>query len=379
MTHKERILRHLHGEDVDRLPIIGGWSLGVRNVAALAGLSLDDYMRDPFAGVVLANRRHGVDGLVPPIVPRDIDSIRDGKLQEEAFVEVEAEALVARADAIPDSAGAIIARSFDAAATEAEFREHFERMLSGLGDLALFPTLWGVPANFSLYFTYGYVAFLSAIALYPEAVERIYWEDGILSRERNHLIVKLMREYELLPLVLTGDDICNNDGPMCDPAFLREHFWPHVQNSLTPFVDAGIRLIGHCDGNVMPLIDDMVAAGYSGFQGFQYECGVDIAHLRARRGPRGEEMLILGGLSVTRTLPFGSPDDVCREVDYCLQATDGGRGFFLFTSNVTGVEVPPENLLAAYRHLAEYHPGAGNTGAKMTLPPALGIEPRSGT
>ncbi|HEY3379705.1 MAG TPA: uroporphyrinogen decarboxylase family protein, partial [Armatimonadota bacterium] len=142
-----------------------------------------------------------------------------------------------------------------------------------------------------------------------------------------------------------------------------------------PFLDAGIRLIHHCDGNVMPLIDDMVAAGFSGFQGFQYECGVDIYELRKRRSLRGEEMLILGGLSVTRTLPFGTPDDIRREVDYCLDATDGGRGFFLFTSNVTGVEVPPANLEVAYRYLRAYDPAAGRTGAPITTPPALGITP----
>ena len=61
--------------------------------------------------------------------------------------------------------------------------------------------------------------------------------------------------------------------------------WPHAKLSLEPFVDAGIRLIHHCDGNVMPLIDDMIAAGFSGFQGFQYECGVDLTELRRRRSP----------------------------------------------------------------------------------------------
>jgi len=94
---------------------------------------------------------------------------------------------------------------------------------------------------------------------------------------------------------------------MVRPEFLRTAFWPHVKYSMEPYLDAGIRFIHHCDGNVMPLVDDMVAAGYSGFQGFQYECGVDIYELRKHRSLKGEEMLIMGGLSVTRTLPFGTP------------------------------------------------------------------------
>lgn len=376
MTHKDRMLCQLAGEPVDRIPMVGGWSLGVRNVAALGGMSVEDYLRDPFRGVMQANRRQGMDGMVPPIVPTDLASIRDGQLQEATFAGVEPEALLARAEAIPATEAAVLRARFDAAAVEAGYRRHFEEMLSGMEELVFVPTLWGAPANFSLYFTFGYIAFLSAVALYPDAVGRIYWEDGVLSRASNHLLAGLLREYDVLPMMLTGDDICTNDGPMVQPEFLREYYWPHVKYSLEPLVDAGIRLLHHCDGNVMPLVDDMAEAGFSGYQGFQYECGVDVYDLRKRRGPHGEEMLILGGLSVTRTLPFATPEQVCREVDYCLDATDGGRGFFLFTSNVTGVEVPPANLEAAYRHLAAYDPAVGRTGAKILTPPAREIEPR---
>ncbi len=377
MTHKDRIRHQIAGEPLDRIPIIGGWSLGVRNVAALGGMSVEEYLRDPFNNVIRANRRQGVDGMVPPIVPVDLDSIRDGKLQEETFAGVEPEALLERAEAIPATEEAVLRERFDAAAVEAGYRNFFERMLAGMGDIALLPALWGTPANFSLYFQYGYVAFLSAVALYPEAVGRIYWEDGVLSRAGNHILARLWREYDIVPMMLTGDDICTNAGPMAQPEFLREHLWPHVKYSLEPLVDAGIRLVAHCDGNVVPLLDDMVASGFSGFQGFQYECGLDIYDLRMRHGLRGEEMLILGGLSVTRTLPFATPEGVCREVDYCLDATDGGRGLFLFTSNVTGVEVPPENLEAAYRHLQAYDPKIGRKGRKIVTPPAREIEPRT--
>ena len=71
----------------------------------------------------------------------------------------------------------------------------------------------------------------------------------------------------------------------------------------------------------------------------------------------GEEIILFTGLSVSRTLPFGSEDDARAEVDYFSDCTDGGRGMFLFTSNVTGVEVPPENLAAAYRRVKEITPG----------------------
>lgn len=352
---KQRLLNQIRGEPVDRVPSLGGWILGVRNLAAIAGISVEEYLRDPLRGVIRANHVLDVDAIVPPVVPTDIDSIRAGSLQESKFVGVEPEALKERADAIPDTERKVLTR-FNPPETERRYREFFELHLRQLDGIELLTTLWEAPANFSLYFQYGYEAFLSAAALYPEEVGRIWWEDGLLARERNRIVVRLMKEYDVIPMLFCGHDICVNQGPMCSPEFLRAHYWPHAKASLEPFVEAGIRIICHCDGNVMPIADDMIDAGFSGFQGFQYECGVDPFELKQKLLDRGIAPLFFTGLSCTRTLPFGSQADVIEEVEYFLDVTDGGRGMFLFTSNVTGVEVPTDNLIAAYRHLAAQDP-----------------------
>ncbi len=377
MTHKERIQRQLAGEPVDRIPMIGGWNMGVRNLAQIGGISVEQYLADPVAGVLQANRRLRVDGVVPYIIPREVSDIRTGSLQEANFAAAEPEALLERAEQIPATAEGVRAKHItDITALEDNYRQQFASMQAALGDLELIPNFWGAPANFSLYFEYGYEAFLEATALYPEAVERIWWESGIVSRVHNEIIVKMMQEFDSVPVLLTGHDICNNVGPMCSPAMLHQCYWPHTKYALQPFVEAGIRLVHHCDGNVMPLVDDMIDSGFSGFQGFQYECTVDPYELRKHRGPHGEPIIFMGGLSVTRTLPFGTVDDVKREVDYCLDFTDGGHGLFLFTSNVTGVEVPPENIETAYDYLYHYDPRtapARHSGYQR--PPALDIDP----
>jgi hypothetical protein len=368
LTKKQRLINQISGEDIDRIPMVGGWNLGVRNIAELAGLSVDSYLKDPLGGVIKANHRLGVDAIVPPIVPVDIDSIRAGSLLEEGFSEIEPEALKERADAINDNENEVL-KKFDAMQTEKNYRNAWEPLIQRLDGLEFLATAWEAPANFSLYFQYGYEAFLSAVALYPEEVGRIYWEDAIISRERNKVLIKLMKEWDLIPMLFCGHDICVNRGPMVDPGFLKQHYWQHAKLSLEPFLDAGIRLIHHCDGNVMPLVDDMMDAGFSGFQGFQYECGVDPYELRKRRSLNGEVPLLLGGLSVSRTLPEGKPDDVIEDVDYILNATDGGRGLFLFTSNVTGVEVPVKNITAGYEYLANYDPRKyKSTGIKQEWP-----------
>jgi len=333
--------------------MLGGWNLGVRNLAAIAGIGIEEYLRDPEQGVMRANRALDVDGMVPPTVPRDLASIRAGHVEESSFAGVEPEVLQQRGERVPDTEQKVQAK-VDVEAVEEKYRQHFESMLKLMGDIVLIPTIWPAVTDFALYFQYGYEAFLAATALYPEEVERIWWEDSIIARERNKIIVRLYREYDLVPMLFCGHDICVNRGPLCSPEYLHQSYWLHAKRSIEPFVEEGIRVLHHCDGNVMPLIDDMIVAGFSGFQGFQYECDVNPYELRQRRSLKGETPLLMTGLSVTRTLPFGTEQEVRDEVDYMLDYTDGGQGMFLFTSNVTGVEVPPENIVAAYRYLAGY-------------------------
>jgi uroporphyrinogen decarboxylase len=349
LTSKERITRQARGQDVDRVPTLGGWIGGARILASIAGITIDEYLADPEAGVIRAHLALGVDGMIQPIVPRSAEQVRTGHVLDEAFADVEPEALVRRAAELPDNERQLLA-TFDRAAEEQRYRRYLENALANWRGIVPIPNFWEIGGHFPLYSEFGYTAFLSACALYPQAVGHIWSAKSLHSRERARILAGLYRELDLVPLMFCGEDLCNNQGPMVSPAFLREHYFPTVRMIIQPLLDEGVRLVHHCDGDVRPLIGDFLDLGFSGFQGFQYEVGIDLAELHTMQSRAGEPVLLWPGLSVSRTLPFGTPDDVRAEVDYFLDATDGGRGMFLITSNVTGVEVPPENLVAGYRH-----------------------------
>jgi hypothetical protein len=290
---------------------------------------------------------------------------------EDKFTGIEPEALLARAESLPDNEPAVL-RDFDPVAAERKFRDYFETAFRDWAGIVPVPNFWELGGHFPLYVEFGYMAFLSACALYPDAVGKIWWAKSVLSRERAKILVRLYREYDLVPLLFCGEDLCNNQGPMVAPAMLRQHYFPTVRMILEPLVNAGIRVVHHCDGDVRPVLNDFLACGFSGFQGFQYELGVDPYERRRLRSARGEEPILFTGLSVTRTLPFGTPAEVRDEVDYLFDATDGGRGMFLFTSNVTGYEVPVENLRTAYRYTKTLRRSAPRPAAPRPWPWAIG-------
>jgi len=367
MNSKERLTRAARGLEVDRVPSIGGWMNGARNLAQIAGITADEYLADPLAGVVKANKALQVDGMVGPVVPQTLDEIRGGAVQESHYEGVEPEALLERANSIPDTEKEVLA-GFDAAAEEKRYRDHFERAFALWQGIVPVPNFWEIGGHFPLYTEFGYVAFLSACALYPDAVGKIWWARSVRSREQAKILVGLYKDYDLVPLMFCGEDVCNNQGPMIDPEFLRRRYFPLVRMIAEPLVDAGVRLVHHCDGDVRPIVDDFLSIGFSGLQGFQYELGVDPYDLRKRRDRSGRTLIFFAGLSVSRTLPLGTVADVKEEVDYFLDFTDGGRGLFLFTSNVTGVEVPPENIRAAYHYVKEWDPRLGRKAPRRQWP-----------
>lgn len=364
LNSKERIARCARGEETDGIPSIGGWINGVEKIACIAGLSIKEYMTDPLGAVVKANLALGADGMVMPVVPRSTEEIRSGNAAPESrHAGIEPEALLEKAEQLPENEKEILS-TFNAAEAEKQYRDYFETAFSRWGGIEPIPNFWEIGGHFPLYYEYGYAAFLMACALYPEAVGKIWRVKSLHSRERAKILAKLYREYELVPLMFCGEDVCNNKGPMVSPEFLREHYFPTVKMIIEPLVDQGVRFIHHCDGDIRMVAQDFMDMGFSGFQGFQYELGVDPYELKKLRSGKGEEPLFFAGLSVTKTLPFGKVEDVLEEVEYLLDFTDGGHNMFLFTSNVVGVEVPPENIIEAYRYIktrdpSRRHPPSG--------------------
>jgi hypothetical protein len=356
LSSKERFIRQIKGQSIDRVPTIGGWIGGVENLANLAAIPVKEYLESPFRGVIKAYKALDVDGLVGPVIPKSVEEIRTDYLLEKSFAEIGPEALVQKAEMFPDSEKKVLAQ-FDATATEQRYRNHFESAYKNWEGMVPIPNFWEIGGPFPLYQEFGYSAFFMACAIYPEAVTKIWWVKSLLARESAKILVGLYKEYDLVPLLFCGEDLCNNKGPMVSPDFLRENYFPLVKMIIEPLVENGIRLIHHCDGDVRPIVNDIIEIGFAGLQGFQFELGIDPYEFKKLKNCFGQDLLFFTGLSVSRTLPFGTAEDVKEEIDFFLDFTDGGKGMFLFTTNVTGVEVPPANLRTAYSYIRKDVPG----------------------
>ena len=203
------------------------------------------------------------------------------------------------------------------------------------------------------YDRYGYVAYFMAYGLYPEVIERHFALQADLAVKNNRAAVRAYREGGLPPMYRLDHDMADSRGMLVNVKSLDALWLPHFARALEPFEGSGVQLLWHCDGNLMDLVPRLVAAGISGFQGFQYEDGMDNEKICRMKDREGRGLLIVAGVSVTTTLPLGSPGDVRREMKWLVD--HGPRtGLFLGPSSSVTPGVPWENLLAFFEGLAYY-------------------------
>lgn len=203
------------------------------------------------------------------------------------------------------------------------------------------------------YGQYGYTNYFMAYALYPELMERDFALQADLAVCRNVAFVRACRMGDLPPMTRLDHDMADSRGTLVDEKSLDRLWFPHFIRSIAPVREAGIKMIWHCDGNLSAMLPRLLEAGLDGFQGFQYEDGMDYETICRMRTRPGEPLIIIGGVSVTTTLPNGTPEDVRRELSWLV---DNGpeTGLFLGASSSIAPGVPWENLQALVEGLNHY-------------------------
>ena len=168
------------------------------------------------------------------------------------------------------------------------------------------------------YGRYGYANYFMAYALFPELMERCFSLQADVAVKRNKQAARAIIDGNLPRLVRLDHDMADSRGTLVDIKSLDQIWFPHFARSIKPLLHADIRLIWHCDGNLMQMVPRLIECGLSGFQGFQYEDGMDYEKICKMTDNDGEPLTIWAGVSVTTTLPHGTKDDVKKQLKWLV-------------------------------------------------------------
>jgi hypothetical protein len=243
------------------------------------------------------------------------------------------------------------ARVNDIIRNEIELQERLgpQILKSGYGYVS-FPAL--------AYTQYGYVNYFQAYALYPEMIEKHFSLQADLALLNNQAAARAILKAGLPPLYRLDHDMADSRGTLVSLKSLEKLWFPHFIRCLQPLFQTPLRLIWHCDGNLMQMLPPLLEAGLHGFQGFQYEDGMDYVRICKMKTRSGDPLIIIGGCSVTRTLPFGTPADVRRELHWLVE-NGPATGLFLGGSSSIPPGTPWENIRTLAEGLSYYRTQRG--------------------
>jgi uroporphyrinogen decarboxylase len=155
-----------------------------------------------------------------------------------------------------------------------------------------------------------------------------------------------------LDLLLMGDDFGSQQAPLISPAMWVDFLGDGFLAFTALAKHYGLRVMHHTCGSVRPLIPLMIERGLDILQSLQPEAAdMDPRTLKQEFGSR---LAFHGGLSIQRTLPFGTPDDVRREVKDRIAALAPGGGYILCTAHNIQADAPLENVKALLEACSEF-------------------------
>ena len=148
-------------------------------------------------------------------------------------------------------------------------------------------------------------------------------------------------------------DYCFNTGPFLSPAQFSEFVAPYLTRLIQGYRELGYYVIKHTDGNIMPIIDQLVAANPHALHSLDPQAGVDIAEVKRRYGDR---LCLMGNVNCG-LMDTGTVAEVQESARYALRHGMPGGGYVFCTSNCiyTGMRLERyETILDIWRNEGNY-------------------------
>jgi uroporphyrinogen decarboxylase len=158
-----------------------------------------------------------------------------------------------------------------------------------------------------------------------------------------------------IDVILFGDDLGGQGGPLISPDMYRELFKPHHTTLFNRAKELapGIRVMLHCCGGVRQLLPDLIDAGLDAINPVQITCtGMEAAGLKR---DFGMDLTFWGGGCDTRDiLPHGTPETIRAHVLRQLEILAPGGGYVFQQVHNIMADVPPENIVAMFDAVREF-------------------------
>ncbi len=192
-----------------------------------------------------------------------------------------------------------------------------------------------------------------------------------------HRVAALTLEYNLNQLDLLAaagadvlvveDDIATTHSTLISPKHFREFVNPYNRRLVDRAHALGLKVVRHSDGNLWPILDDLIASGYDGLNPLEPQAGMDLGKVKSYCG---ERICLVGNIDCMELLCTGTTEQVEEAVRQAVDTAAPGGGFILSESNSLHPTVNPENCIAMFLAARKYGrtPQTGTGGSPTEGP-----------
>jgi uroporphyrinogen decarboxylase len=163
--------------------------------------------------------------------------------------------------------------------------------------------------------------FVSQLADEPQAMkDKADWRvDGALQR------ASAIKEWGVVDGFCLCADYCFNDSPFLSPAMFDEFVTPYLKRLIEGYRELGFYVIKHTDGNIMPILDSLVAGKPHALHSLDPQGNVNLAEVKDRIGDR---FCLIGNVNCA-LLQTGTDQEAVEDIRRALrEGMPGGRYVF---------------------------------------------------
>ena len=205
-----------------------------------------------------------------------------------------------------------------------------EYWIVGVTVTTIFETAWALR---------GYQQTLMDFALDPDLIETLF------DIPFQYHLTAAKKLVELgVDMIWTGDDIGGQHMMIISPDTWRKHLKPRMATFFSSLkqINPDIKIAYHSDGNIEPIIPDLIEIGLDVLNPIQ-PASMDPGQIKKKFG---DKLCFWGSIDEQHTLPFGSPTNVAAEVLTRLQTIGQNGGLILGPTHHVQLDTPLENFWA---------------------------------
>lgn len=131
----------------------------------------------------------------------------------------------------------------------------------------------------------------------------------------------------------------------------RQYFLPYLAELVSYIKNRGVPVLLHSCGHITEYLPDLEQIPIDAVHPMQRTAGMDLGFMKERYGDR---FCLIGNIDSSRTLPYGSPEDVAAEVRAAINIGAPGGGYILASDHSLHDGIPVENITTMFHTGAEY-------------------------